>query len=165
MSVSVLGKLCRLETCKSVSEVALRSSNSRACNSKRGLGESKPTSDCSGGSFVSSGCCPDDSLGNSDLRVCVMLRQPRGNQDAKVSTSEEKPGGLPTSVSGPCDAEEVFGGAKTPESPLLKRNLDDSKRPCLYLMNFWEAQNSEHVALRKPWRLKTKNVCSSQEVS
>ena len=94
-------------------------------------------------------CCSDDSLGNSDLRVCVMLRQPRGNQDAKVSTSEEKPGGLPTSVSGPCDAEEVFGGVKTPESPLLKRNLDDSKRPCLYLMNSWASKlracNSEEA--------------------
>ena len=110
-------------------------------------------------------CCSDDSLGNSDLRVCVMLRQPRGNQDAKVSTPEEKPSELPKSVSGPCDAEEVFGGVKTPESPLLKRNLDDSKRPCLYLMNYWEAQNSEHGTLRKPWRIKTKNVCSSQEVS
>ena len=37
MSVSVLGKLCRLETCKSVSEVALRNSNSRAYNSKEAL--------------------------------------------------------------------------------------------------------------------------------
>ena len=39
ISVSVLlGKPCRLETCESVSEVALGNSNSRVCNSEEALG-------------------------------------------------------------------------------------------------------------------------------